>query len=338
MKRTIIASATRSKLFVRIFTLCVLSCGVYVVGQDSPATNVTGGGTKGKIPVFTGAHSIGNSIMKQSSGTITVAGSVSAQASSSSVVSGTTTSNGTAYGVYGSNESSSGSGAGTYGQNSTSGESQTGIGLLQQNINAGVWGDGGTGSSINNGIQGTTDNRNAGFFANNTADFYTIYGENNSSSGGYPFGAFNSVGGCFIDTSASFFCTGSKNAVVPIDQGQHKVALSAIEAPQNWFEDFGSQHLTNGAAVVQLESKYAQTVNTQMEYHVFLTPNGDCRGLYVSQKTPSAFEVRELGGGTSSVTFDYRIVALRKNYENIRLADHSKVLGAGHGGMSVAPQ
>ena len=34
-----------------------------------------------------------------------------------------------------------------------------------------------------------------------------------------------------------------------------------------------------------------------------------------------ASEVRELGGGQSSVAFDYRIVALRRGSENVRLAD-----------------
>jgi hypothetical protein len=31
--------------------------------------------------------------------------------------------------------------------------------------------------------------------------------------------------------------------------------------------------------------------------------------------------VRELGGGQSSVAFDYRIVALRRGFENVRLED-----------------
>jgi hypothetical protein len=42
---------------------------------------------------------------------------------------------------------------------------------------------------------------------------------------------------------------------------------------------------------------------------VFLTPQGDCNGLYVAQKSSAGFEVRELRGGRSSLTFDYRIVA-----------------------------
>jgi hypothetical protein len=77
---------------------------------------------------------------------------------------------------------------------------------------------------------------------------------------------------------------------------------------------------------VELEPAFAQTVNTGVEYHVFLTPNGDCKGLYVANKTASGFEVRELGGGTSSVAFDYRIVVKRKGYETVRMEDMTDIL------------
>jgi hypothetical protein len=203
-------------------------------------------------------------------------------------------------------------------------------------VNAGVWGDGGGNSSVNNGVQGTSDNRNAGFFENNNTAYYGLYVQNVNTSG-YPFGAFNGSGaGCYVDPTGTLNCTGSKNAVVSIDEGQHKVALSAIESPMNWFEDFGSAHLSGGTAVVQLEPKFAQTVNTKMEYHVFLTPNGDCKGLYVNQKNATFFEVHEIGGGTSGVKFDYRIVALRKNYETIRLVDHTADMGGSAQGRAVA--
>lgn len=59
---------------------------------------------------------------------------------------------------------------------------------------------------------------------------------------------------------------------------------------------------------------------------MFLTPNGDCKGLYVSNKTANGFEVRELGGGRASIAFDYRIMARRKGYENVRLADKTERL------------
>ena len=97
-------------------------------------------------------------------------------------------------------------------------------------------------------------------------------------------------------------CSGSKNAVVPVEGGKRQVALAAIESPKNWFEDFGSAQLVAGLATVQLDATFRQTVNANLEYHVFLTPNGDCKGLYVHQKTATSFEVRELGGGNSHVT------------------------------------
>jgi len=39
----------------------------------------------------------------------------------------------------------------------------------------------------------------------------------------------------------------------------------------------------------------------------------------VTNETNDSFEVRELGGGQSSVAFDYRIVAHRKGYDKTRL-------------------
>jgi hypothetical protein len=111
--------------------------------------------------------------------------------------------------------------------------------------------------------------------------------------------------------------------VVPIYGGKRKVAMSAIESPQNWFEDFGSAQLSNGSAVVALDPDFIQTVNTSTHYMVIPVPNGECKGLYITHKTPVSFEVRELGGGTSNIAFDYRIVVLRKNYEGVRFADHT---------------
>jgi hypothetical protein len=90
-----------------------------------------------------------------------------------------------------------------------------------------------------------------------------------------------------------------------------------------WFEDFGSAQLSSGSAVVTIDPDFAQTVNTATNYMVIPVPNGDCKGLYVTNKTPTSFEVQELGGGASSIRFDYRIVVLRKKYENVRFADHT---------------
>jgi hypothetical protein len=129
-------------------------------------------------------------------------------------------------------------------------------------------------------------------------------------------------GHCVIDNIGDLTCTGTKSAAVNVAGRQ--LAMYAVESPENWFEDFGSAKLASGIATVKLEPTFTQSVNSTQDYHIFLTPNGDCKGLFVSRKTPSSFEVRELGSGTLNVSFDYRIVARRRGYESLRMADVTK--------------
>jgi hypothetical protein len=194
---------------------------------------------------------------------------------------------------------------------------------------AGIWGDTGiAGDSV--GVLGSADSAIGGLFVNNSTSYETLVAVNFTGSSSPVFSAVGetATGGisglCSIDATGDLFCSGSKSAVVPVDGGSRKVALYAIEGPENWFEDAGSAQLSNGATIVNLEQVFGQTVNTEMEYHVFLTPRGDCKGLYIAEESPDSFEVRELGGGTSSIAFDYRIMAKRKGYENVRLADKTK--------------
>src|SRR5262245_40324013 len=105
--------------------------------------------------------------------------------------------------------------------------------------------------------------------------------------------------------------SGTKSAAVPFPDGTQRV-LYCMESPELWFEDFGAAKLQAGRAVVKLDPDFAKVV-TLNEYHVFLTPEDDCHGLCVSNKTATGFEVRELQSGTSNVAFSYRIVARRKD-------------------------
>jgi hypothetical protein len=187
----------------------------------------------------------------------------------------------------------------------------------------GVWGDAGNNQSLpsQGGVVGTADDGVAGYFLNNSNGYSTLVAGADGSLG-QAFSAIGPNGYCSID-NGHLNCTGAKNTVVPIYGGKRKVAMSAIESPQNWFEDAGSAELVNGSAVVVLDPDFVQTVNSALDYKVFPVPNGDCKGLYVTNKTATSFEVRELGGGTASIRFDYRIMALRKNYEKVRFADHT---------------
>lgn len=142
---------------------------------------------------------------------------------------------------------------------------------------------------------------------------YAVYATAPANSQSYA-GAF--VGNVVIDGDLEV--TGEKNAVVQTNSGERR-KLYCMESAEMWLEDFGTGSLDNGVAVVPIEPIFSQTVNTGVPYHVFLTPEGDCNGLYVTAKTASSFEVRELRDGTASIAFSYRIVARRKGYEEVRL-------------------
>jgi len=219
------------------------------------------------------------------------------------------------FGVVGDSPSGFGVAAFSDTQNALVANSGSGIGVYGSSVsNVGVYGgstsqDGVVGYSANgNGVSGSTDS-----LASSGGAFL------GPPTGGQALVAGTSELACWFD-NGNMGCTGNKSAVVPV-AGDRWVRLFAVESPDNWFEDFGEGRLSNGSAVIALESEFAQTVNTELSYHVYLTPNGDSRGLYVSAKSANSFEVREQSGGTSNIAFDYRIVARRKGYENVRLED-----------------
>jgi hypothetical protein len=170
-------------------------------------------------------------------------------------------------------------------------------------------------ATSNNSV-GSTISANNGF----NGAFALLAGTDTLTDNAYGLRAGGNAGRCTIDGRGNFACTGTKSAIVPISN-QKKVALYAVESPENWFEDFGSGNLVSGTATVKLDPVFAETVNLGAEYHVFLTPKGDCKGLFVTSETPGSFEVREIGSGQSGVKFDYRIVARRRGFETVRLAD-----------------
>jgi len=77
-------------------------------------------------------------------------------------------------------------------------------------------------------------------------------------------------------------------------------------------------------ALVKIDPVFAETIDGQADYHVFLTPRGDCRGLYVTRLTATSFEVHELQGGHSTLDFDYRITARRAGHTTERMADETE--------------
>jgi len=192
---------------------------------------------------------------------------------------------------------------------------------------AGVWGDT---SDVNDGtsnqtvgIIGTADSFPAAFFVNNSESAATIEAVNNSIGGTGLFKVFTATtlkGTCGIG-DGDLSCTGQVKSLVSAGGGTRTVETYATQSAESWMEDYGTGVMRMGVAVVKIDPAFAETISATPDYHVFITPNGDAEALYVINKTGSSFEVRESKGGTSSMTFDYKIVAKRRGYENQRLVD-----------------
>jgi hypothetical protein len=204
------------------------------------------------------------------------------------------------YGVYG----ESTQGAGVVGK-STSGPGLQGFSGSQAGLTGssdssygafGVSGDGpGLGGFSSRGI--------GGYFQTQARDQWAAYADNAASGGN---GLF--VNGNFV------VANGTKSGAVDVDGELH--LLYALEAPVALFEDFGVARLERGAAHVELDPVFARTIDAKADYHVFVTPrSAQSKGLAVVRRTARGFTVRELGSGSGSYVFDYRIVAQRRGMD-----------------------
>ncbi len=321
--------------------------GFYTVWAQALGTSGALGGSATSGNGVTGYSSSGNGVYGTTSSGDGVYGSSSTSAgvygSSSSGdgvagesysgigVSGTTTNNGTAgtgrHGVSGLATSPAPGNAGVFGNAYTTSDMYGFVTAF--NIVSGVWADS---ANVNDGTTNATvglvasvDNNEAAIIVNNSATQETLEVDNYNSSG--PTGLFRTLrastpdGTCGFGGAGDMTCTGQVKTLAITSGGARKVETYATQSAENWMEDYGTGTMKMGVAVVKIDPAFAETVSETADYHVFLTPNADSKGLYVINKTLTSFEVRESGGGTSSLTFDYKIVAKRRGYESQRLVD-----------------
>jgi hypothetical protein len=95
---------------------------------------------------------------------------------------------------------------------------------------------------------------------------------------------------------------GTVNTVIQDGQGRCYL-LTAPEAPEFLFQDFGEGELRDGEAFVRIEPKLIEHIEMG-RLQVWLTPLGPCEGLYPELALEKGgFYVRERGGGRSQVRF-----------------------------------
>jgi len=233
---------------------------------------------------------------------------------------GTNDANG--YGVFGYNigsgpgvagvnaDSLAGAGHGVYGQAAY----EKSFGVYGHNVDTlgtGVMGIGNnsSGSFLNNGSGGAFTGKKIGVFGKSVATF-----NNDTTAGGYfvsgssyaYVGAFDGV------LNRKVVGNGTVNTIVN-DINNKPVLFSAPEAPENLFNDYGTGQLVNGKASITLDPTFSKNiaVNDKHPLRVFIQLEGNCKGVYVANKTKNGFEVIELDGGQSDVTFTWFVCANR---------------------------
>jgi hypothetical protein len=101
--------------------------------------------------------------------------------------------------------------------------------------------------------------------------------------------------------------TGRHESVQSTAAGQ-PVTTFASTSTQPVLEDDGETTLLSGRGYVRFDARFASAMQSS-RYLVFVTPQGPVTGsLYVSEKTPYGFALRETLPGRSSVAVDYRVV------------------------------
>jgi hypothetical protein len=98
--------------------------------------------------------------------------------------------------------------------------------------------------------------------------------------------------------------------------------FNSIQATECWIEDIGSAELRKGSAIVNIDPVFAQTVDLQNGYKVFLTPvSEEMVYLIVTAKSPDKFIVKGVtpDGRPASCSFDYRIAAKDREKRNARM-------------------
>jgi hypothetical protein len=195
------------------------------------------------------------------------------------------------------------------------GSSQIGVGLSGSSASGpGVFGF----SQTSNGVVGRSGGNGAAM-AGFTSNGIGLFGGVNAGGTGFA-GWFDgqvrasslTVSGN-LQVNGDFAASGIKSAVIKADDGAY-YRLYCTESPESIFEDHGGGQLDKGRTTIDIDPSFARFIRTD-DYSVFVTPEGDCKGLFVTNKRPRSFDVQELGGGTSGVPFRWRLVAKRKDVE-----------------------
>ncbi|WPV64915.1 OmpA family protein [Chitinophaga sp. LS1] len=211
----------------------------------------------------------------------------------------------------------------------------SGAGVLGNGINYGVVGIGGiSNTTAGVGVAGGGNNMSVVAPASGGTGVSGVgyigvsgYGKSSTNSGGDAGrwgGYFESrygstvIGNIYLagqataGTFVGYATTGSKSTIIKDEAGTPRL-LYCTEAPEILFQDYGAGELKDGKAHIDLDKLLTQHIRVDEKHplKVFIQLEGDCNGVFVTNKTPNGFDVKELQNGKSNVAFTWQIVASR---------------------------
>jgi len=177
------------------------------------------------------------------------------------------------------------------------------IAVAQNAASGGSW-------TLGAGMSGTSDTGHgvSGFALTAAVAAYGGYFEND--------GAFANVGGWSAGpwTIRKIVGNGNLNTIVDDLDGK-KVLMTAPEAPDVLFQDYGVGKLVNGNVHIDIDPIMTNNIHVDDSHpiKIFIQLEGECNGVYVTNKSAAGFDVVELEGGNSNVNFSWSVVANRAN-------------------------
>jgi len=140
----------------------------------------------------------------------------------------------------------------------------------------------------------------------------TSAAQNVQTAAAYLVGDATTLVEAFSNTNTHYKIWGSAGGAVSTcveDLNGQPVTLHAIETPEFYFQDYGEAKLVNGRVHIDIDPILAKNIaiNEKHPLRVFVQLEGDCNGVYVTNKTATGFDVVELNGGTSNTSFQWSI-------------------------------
>lgn len=170
---------------------------------------------------------------------------------------------------------------------------------------------------ISDGVSAPTSVSQFNIQKNNKVGFYVGGGDSGDAINITAFGG--TTHHTPLTVESNFRVTGAKNAIVNTTQGY--LAINAYETAEYYFGDIGENNTGNsGEVVVGIDRIFNETVNTKIEYQVFITPYSDCH-IWVEKRYDNRFVVKS---DKSNAEFGWEIKAKRKGYETDRLRHVNK--------------